>query len=62
MWPLDLLMILFNWEQGIDMPGAPLLVVFWDSSSEGQHYSYSQDASAKDFCTCVDPVNHNFVA
>ena len=35
MWPLDPRTVLFNWEQGIDTPGAPLLVVFWDSSPEG---------------------------
>jgi hypothetical protein len=26
---------MFNWEQGIDMPGAPLLVMFWVSFAEG---------------------------
>ena len=31
MWPLDPRTILFKWEQGIDMPGAPLLAVLWDS-------------------------------
>jgi hypothetical protein len=34
-WPLDPRTVLFNWKQGIDMPGPPLLVVFWDSSPEG---------------------------
>ena len=35
MWPQDERTILFNWEQGLDTAGAPLLVVFWDSSPDG---------------------------
>jgi hypothetical protein len=35
MWPLNPRTILFNWKQGIDMPGAPLLVMFWVSFAEG---------------------------
>jgi hypothetical protein len=34
MWSLDPRTTLFNWEQGIDIPGVPLLVVFLDSSPE----------------------------
>ncbi len=35
MWPLDPRSVLYLWEQGIDTPGDPLIVVFWDSSLEG---------------------------
>ena len=35
MWPLDGSTIQFNWEQGLDTPGAPLSGVFWDSSPDG---------------------------
>jgi hypothetical protein len=35
MWPLDPSTVLHLWEQGVETPGGPLIVVFWDSSPEG---------------------------
>jgi len=32
MWPLDPRTVLYRWSQGIETPGGPLLVVYWDSS------------------------------
>ena len=32
MWPLDPRTVLYKWSQGIETPGGPLIVVFWDSS------------------------------
>ena len=35
MWPLDPRTTLYLWSQGIETPGGPLLVVYWDSSPLG---------------------------
>ena len=32
MWPLDPRTVLYKWTRGIETPGGPLLVVYWDSS------------------------------
>ena len=32
MWPLDAATVLFRWEQGLALPGGPLVVVYWDAS------------------------------
>ena len=32
MWPLDPRTILYKWSRGLETPGGPLLVVYWDSS------------------------------
>ena len=32
MWPLDPRTVLYRWSQGVETPGGPLLVVYWDSS------------------------------
>jgi hypothetical protein len=32
MWPLEPATLLFRWEQGLDVPGGPLVVVYWDAS------------------------------
>jgi hypothetical protein len=32
MWPLDPATILFRWENGLSLPGGPLVVVYWDAS------------------------------
>jgi hypothetical protein len=32
MWPLEPATLLFRWEQGLDIPGGPLVVVYWDAS------------------------------
>ena len=32
MWPLDPRTVLHKWNQGIETPGGPLIVVYWDSS------------------------------
>ncbi len=35
MWPLDPSTVLHFWEQDVETPGGPNIVVFWDSSPEG---------------------------
>jgi hypothetical protein len=35
MWPLDPRTILFSWEIELEVPGDPLIVVFWDASPDG---------------------------
>ena len=32
MWPLDPATLLFRWENGLRLPGRPLVVVYWDAS------------------------------
>ncbi len=32
MWPLDPATLLFRWENGLSLPGRPLIVVYWDAS------------------------------
>ena len=32
MWPLEQETLLFRWEQGLDIPGGPLVVVYWGAS------------------------------
>ena len=32
MWPLDAATVLCRWEQGLALPGGPLVVVYWDAS------------------------------
>mmetsp|Transcript_41001 Transcript_41001/g.85559 ORF Transcript_41001/g.85559 Transcript_41001/m.85559 type:complete len:1077 (-) Transcript_41001:1365-4595(-) len=32
MWPLDPRTVFYKWSQGIETPGGPLIVVYWDSS------------------------------
>ena len=32
MWPLDPATLLFRWENGLPLPGRPLVVVYWDAS------------------------------
>ena len=32
MWPLEPATVLFRWKMGLDQPGGPVVVVYWDAS------------------------------